>query len=93
MAGNETSQHHLEELRGILAEFYGTADAARHKELDQMLAQFKLHPESWRHCQYFLSVSQLRQEQSGQYVLFFSVPAGAQILGTLAGGSGAAACV
>jgi hypothetical protein len=50
MAGNETSQHHLEELRGILAEFYGTADAARHKELDQMLAQFKLYQESWRHC-------------------------------------------
>lgn len=73
MSGEDASRAHLQELSAILTEFYSTADAGRQREIDGLLAEFKAHPESWRHAQYFLaSVGLLQTEQSGQYVLFYA---------------------
>ena len=62
-------------LVSVLAEFYGAQTTpARKAEIDQLLGHFKQQPDSWRHCQQYLSSSgQLAGSLEGQYLLFFSV--------------------
>ena len=68
------SHEQLEPLKTLLVEFYGGVGGARKDEIDGMLAHFKRQPDSWVHCQYFLSLApQLAPSAEGQYVLFFSV--------------------
>jgi hypothetical protein len=73
-AGAAASAQQLEPLKQLLVEFYGGVGGERKAEIDGMLGHFKRQPDSWVHCQYFLSLTpQLAAGPEGQYVLFFSV--------------------